>query len=122
MIKRIAGHYDDKTLSKGVEAGQYIYLSHHSGGHEKEEVSHQMRKTFEGIKDTLSYFDANLSDMLQVNLYLKTKEDFEDAISVFGEYFEEENAPTRTTVITDFVDEGCLCQIDGVAYKENVAG
>ena len=99
MIKRIAGHYDDKTLSKGVEAGQYIYLSHHSGGHEKEEVSHQMRKTFEGIKDTLSYFDANLSDMLQVNLYL-----------------------TRTTVITDFVEEGCLCQIDGVAYKENIAG
>lgn len=78
-------------------------MSHHSGGHEKEEVSHQMRKTFEGIKDTLSYFDANLSDMLQVNLYLKTKEDFEDAISVFGEYFEEENAPTRTTVITNFV-------------------
>ena len=61
MIKRIAGHYDDKTLSKGVEAGQYIYLSHHSGGHEKEEVSHQMRKTFEGIKDTLSYFETIVS-------------------------------------------------------------
>ncbi len=122
MIKRITECCDDKTLSKGIEAGQYIYLSHHSGGYEKEEIGHQMRKTFEGIKDTLSYFNANLSDMLKVNLYLKTKEDFEDAISVFEEYFEEENTPARTTVITDFVDEGCLCQIDGVAYKENVAG
>ena len=122
MIKRITECCDDKTLSKGIEAGQYIYLSHHSGGYEKEEIDHQMRKTFEGIKDTLSYFNANLSDMLKVNLYLKTKEDFEDAISVFEEYFEEENTPARTTVITDFVDEGCLCQIDGVAYKENVAG
>ena len=118
MIKRILGQYDDKTLSKGIEAGQYIYLSHHSGGHEKQEISYQMRKTFEGIMDTLSYFDANLSDMLQVNLYLKTKEDFDEATKVFEEYFEEECVPTRTTVITEFVDERCLCQINGVAYKE----
>jgi hypothetical protein len=35
---------------------------------------------------------------------------------VFLEYFKN-GFPARMTIITEFLDENCPCQIDGIAYK-----
>jgi 2-iminobutanoate/2-iminopropanoate deaminase len=60
---------------------------------------------------------GNLDDMVQVNLYLKNIADFRKAADVFSEYFKN-GAPARMTT-TEFVGDGCLCQMDGIAYKPN---
>ena len=69
------------------------------------------------MKKTLESAGAKMNDMVQINLYLRFIEDFDKARKVFNEYFDEENFPARMTTTTDFIDKGCLCMLDGTAYK-----
>ena len=115
MIKRIPTHCGDETCPSCVVAGDYIFLAHHAGGFEKNDIKHQMTATFDSAKKTLESAGASLSDMVQINLYLKNPNDFDGARDVFFEYFKDE-FPARMTSQTDFLDDACLCMIDGVAY------
>lgn len=116
MIRRMPTHCGDETCSSCVVAGDYIFLAHHGGGQEKEDIIHQMRRTFEGMKNTLNSVGASLDDMVQINLYLRDISDFRVAADVFEEYFKN-GAPARMTTTTEFVGKTCLCQMDGIAYK-----
>ncbi|MDW2796903.1 RidA family protein [Clostridium boliviensis] len=116
MIRRMPTHCGDETCSSCVVAGDYIFLAHHGGGQEKEDIIHQMRHTFESMKKTLASVDAALDDMVQINLYLRDISDFRVAADVFKEYFKN-GAPARMTTTTEFVGKTCLCQMDGIAYK-----
>lgn len=117
MLKKMPTHCSDETCSSCVIAGDFIYLAHHAGGFEKQDIKHQMRATFERTKSTLSSIGATLNDMVQINLYLKNLDDFDEARKVFYEYFDKGNFPARMTSQTDFLHADCLCMIDGVAYK-----
>ena len=119
MIKRIPTNNGDETYSTCVVAGDFVFLAHHAGGFDKNDVKHQMRTIFENIKKTLKSVDATLNDMVQINLYLKNLDDFSDAREVFNEYFDKGNFPARMTSQTEFLDGECLCMIDGVVYKPN---
>ncbi|WP_242842293.1 RidA family protein [Lacrimispora indolis] len=116
VFRRMPTHCGDDTCSSCVIAGDYIYLAHHGGGQDKEDIEYQMRKTFESMQNTLAAAGATLDDMVKVNLYLKNIADFRKAADVFREYFKN-GAPARMTTTTEFVGETCLCQMDGVAYK-----
>ena len=116
MIKRMPTHCGDETCSSCVVAGNHIYLAHHGGGQEKEDIEYQMRKTFESMKKTLASVNATLDDVVQINLYLRDIKDFRLAADVFKEYFKN-GAPARMTTTTEFVGQTCLCQMDGIAYK-----
>ena len=74
---------------------------------------------FESMKKTLDSVEATLNDMVQIHLYLKNLEDFDQAREVFYEYFDSGNFPARMGSTTSFLDAECLCMIDGVAYKPN---
>ena len=117
MLKRMPTHCGDETCPSCVIAGDYIYLAHHAGGFEKNDIKHQMTATFERAKRTLESAGASLNDMVQIHLYLKTLDDFDGAREVFYEYFDKDSFPARMTSQTEFLDSECLCMIDGVAYK-----
>ncbi len=117
-IKRMPTHCGDKSCPSCVIAGDYIYLAHHAGGFEKRDIKHQMRAVFERVKNTLAAAGATLDDMVQIHLYLYNLSDFEGAIEVFNEYFDEGCFPARMTSTSEFLDKECLCMIDGVAYKK----
>lgn len=117
-IKRLPTHCGDKTCPSCVIAGDYIYLAHHAGGFEKRDIRYQMRAVFEKAKNTLAAAGATLNDMVQIHLYLYDLSDFDGAIEVFHEYFEEDCFPVRMTSTSEFLDKECLCMIDGVAYKK----
>lgn len=116
MLKKMPTHCGDETCSSCVVAGDFIFLAHHAGGFEKRDIAHQTRAAFERIKRTLSTVGATLDDMVQLNYYIRDTEDFDAGRNVFPEYFKN-GAPARMTVVTKFLDDNCLCQIDGVAYK-----
>ena len=116
MVKKMPTHCNDDTLSSCVIAGDFIFLAHHAGGHNVNDIAHQVRATFESIKNTLSTVNATLDDIVQLNFYIKNVEDFRKGADVFREYFKN-GAPARMTVVTEFVGGNCLCQIDGIAYK-----
>ena len=116
MIRKIPTHRGDDTYSTCVVAGDFIFLAHHGGGQDVNDIAHQVKETFENIKHTLSTVNATLDDMVQMNFYIRNTEDFSRGVEIFREYFNN-GAPARTTVVTEFLGESCLCQIDGIAYK-----
>ena len=118
MIKKMPTHCGDETCASCVVAGDYIFLAHHAGGFEVNDIVHQVRATFEKIKHTLSTVNATLDDIVEMKFYLKNRDDFDKGRNVFMEYFKN-GYPARMTIITEFLDESCLCQIDGIAYKPN---
>jgi 2-iminobutanoate/2-iminopropanoate deaminase len=116
MLKKMPTHCGDDTCASCVVAGDYIFLAHHAGGFESDDIVYQTRATFERIKHTLSTVNATLDDIVQINFYLKNKDDFDKGRDVFMEYFKN-GAPGRMTIFTQFLDENCLCMMDGIAYK-----
>jgi len=73
------------------------------------------------MKKTLAAAGAGLEDVVQLNYYIRNTADFDAGRNVLAEYFAN-GAPARMTVVTDFLDEACLCQMDGVAYKPHPKG
>ena len=118
MIKRMPTNCGDNTCPSCVTAGDFIFLAHHAGG--KGNIEDQMRAALESVKKTLKSAGAEMNDMVQINLYLRSVKDFEKAREVFHEYFDEGNFPARMTTTTDFIGENCLCMVDGTAYKPGV--
>ncbi len=121
MITKIPTHCGDDTLSSCVIAGDFIFLAHHGGGLDKEDIIYQTRAIFESMKHTLASVGATLDDIVQLNYYIKNVDDFRKGADVFREYFKN-GAPARTTVVTKFIDSSCLCQMDGIAYKPQTKG
>ncbi|MEA4823989.1 MAG: RidA family protein [Clostridiaceae bacterium] len=116
MITKMPTHCGDDTCSSCVVAGDFIYLAHHAGGFDKQEIAHQARATFKRMIQTLASVGATLDDVVQLNFYIKNTADFDEGRKVFYEYFKN-GFPARMTVVTEFLDESCMCQMDGVAYK-----
>ena len=116
MFEKMPTHCGDETCSACVVAGDFVFLAHHAGGFDKNDIKHQTRAAFEALKRTLASVGAALDDMAQIHLYLKNLDDFDGAREVFYEYFESGRFPARMTSTTEFLDSECLCQIDGVAY------
>ena len=121
MIRRMPTHCYDETCPSCVVAGDFIYLAHHAGKFDRQEITYQMRTAFDKMQKTLQSAGASLNDMVQINLYLRNLSDFDAAIDVFREYFDAGCFPARMTQTTDFLDAECLCMIDGVAYKPGCA-
>lgn len=117
MIKRMPTHCGDDTCSSCVIAGDFIFLAHHAGGFQSNNIVDQMEASFESLKKTLESAGASLDDMVQINLYLKNIEDFRPARDVFYKYFKN-GFPARMSTTTNFVDSACLCMLDGIAYKK----
>ncbi|HFV9295161.1 RidA family protein [Serratia fonticola] len=117
MITRMASHCGDNTCPSCVIAGDFIFLAHHAGGHEKIDIEHQVRASFNSLQKTLASVESSLDNLVQVNLFLKDCADFDKARNIFYEYFDENSFPVRMTLVTEFVGKNCLCMLDGVAYK-----
>ena len=116
MIERMPTHCGDETCPSCVIAGDYIFLAHHAGGFDRLDMAHQVRVTLERIRQTLDSVGATLDDMVQMNFYIRNVADFDAGRNVIAEYFPN-GAPARMTVVTQFLDDACLCQIDGIVYK-----
>ena len=83
MITRMPTHCGDETCPACVVAGDFIFLAHHAGGFESDDIVHQMEACLEKMGGTLESVGASLEDMVQINLYLKNIEDFRIARDVF---------------------------------------
>ena len=117
MPKKMPTHCGDDTCPSCSIAGDFIFLAHHAGGFDQNDIQYQMKAAFESAKRTLASVGAALNDMVQINLYLKNLDDFARAREVFHDYFDKGHFPPRMTIQTEFLNSECLCMIDGVAYK-----
>ena len=116
MIKRMPTHCGDDTCASCVVAGDFIFLAHHAGGFDSNDLAVQTRAALESAGRTLATVGTSFDDVVQVNYYIKSVDDFRKGADVFREFFKN-GPPARMTVVTDFISSGCLCMIDGVAYR-----
>ncbi|BBI33698.1 hypothetical protein KCTCHS21_30970 [Cohnella abietis] len=118
MITREPSYYGDETCSSYVIAGDFIFLAHHSEGHEKDDIEHQLVASFNNLRDSLYSAGASLEHLVQINLYLNDIKYFGAARDIFNHFFQKDGFPARMTTTTEFVNPTCLCMLDGIAYKK----
>lgn len=106
--------------SKSLKAGSSIYLSGLTGCDEagnlvSEDLGEQVRHIMAQAETELGHYNATLSDVVKVVVYLPDPDDFELFNGVYATFFHK-NAPTRTTVHAA-VPGGALVEIDFTAYQ-----
>lgn len=107
--------------SQGVQAGRFLFLSGQIGFHPEtmamvsDDVEEQTRQTLENIKAVLAAAGAGLQDLVKVNIYIVSLDDFPVINKVYKEYFTEGH-PARATVQVAGLAAGAKLEVDGIAY------
>jgi 2-aminomuconate deaminase len=81
------------------------------------DIRAQTRAVIENIGEMLAEVDAGLTDLVQVTAYLVSMNDFGGYNEVYGEFFDEQTGPTRTTVaVHQLPHPHILIEIQAVAH------
>ncbi len=113
--------------------GDFIYVSGTSSrrqdnthiGAEKDaegqwhlDIEKQTRAVIENIGALLASVDANLSHVIDMSTFLVDMKDFKGYNAVYGEFFNHETGPTRTTVaVHQLPHPNLLIEMKAIAYK-----
>ncbi len=82
------------------------------------DIKEQTRAVLENIKDYLASEDATLADVVDVTTFLVNINDFAGYNEVYGEFFDKETGPARTTVaVHQLPHPHLLVEIKAMAYK-----
>jgi 2-iminobutanoate/2-iminopropanoate deaminase len=109
--------------SQGIKAGKMLFVSGQgsidpkTGNMLGEDIAMQTRQTMQNIKAIVEASGFSMSDLVKVSIYLKNASDFQKMNEIYMTFFSE-NAPTRTTVQTGFVNSSMVIEIDAIAYRE----
>ena len=114
--------YDTFDLSTFVIHADLVQIGHFGGmfddaGEPLTNIEEQTLQTFRNLETALGEINLSLRNMLKVTVILRDISDFQGMHNAWKQVFSA-NYPARTTITSDFVDEQCLIQIDGVAGIE----
>ncbi len=86
------------------------------GGHL--DIRVQTKAVIENIRDILASVGAGLEDVVEITTFLVDMNDFRAYNDVYGEFFEQESGPARTTVaVSALPGPQLLIEMRAVAYK-----
>ena len=120
MTKRIViKPYDSYGVSTFVIQGDTVYIGHFGGsfddaGNKVIAVEEQAMQTFKNLERSLKEINLGLDSLLKVTVILRDIADFDAMHEVWKKVFPNEY-PARTTITSDFVDDHCRIQIEGIA-------
>ena len=126
MLKRIDLHpdktkYKNFSFSSCIIAGDYIFTSHQGGALSDDgtflpTIEEQTEQSFRNLERTLGEAGVTLDDVVKIMIYMKNADDFQAIEDIYTTKFKN-GFPVRSAVITGFVSEGILIQMDAIAYK-----
>ena len=117
---------DDKVIgpyTPAVRAGDLLYVSGQiamkPGTTELagDDIEVQVRQVMENIKGVLAKAGYTMSDVVQCTVYLKNMNNFAKMNQIYGSYFVQGRAPTRTTVEVSNLARSAEVEITAVAHK-----
>ena len=119
MKNIILAPYDTYDISTFVIHGDHVHIGHFGGIYDDNSelwltIEEQTVQTFRNLDRALSEINLSLRNLLKVTVILNEISDFQGMHNGWKQVFSS-NYPARTTITSDFVDEHCLIQIDGVA-------
>ena len=86
-------------------------------GNWKLDIEQQTKAVIENIGSLLEGIGADLSHLIDITTFLVDMKDFKGYNKVYGEFFNSENGPTRTTVaVHQLPHPNLLIEIKAVAY------
>ena len=90
-----------------------------SNGEKKYDIKKQTRAVLENIRDYLAQESATLDDLVDVTTFLVNMEHFAGYNEVYGEFFNHETGPARTTVaVSELPNPDLIIEIKAMAYKK----
>lgn len=106
------GYYAHAVIS-----GDYVFISGQTGidGSKKRDFSSQFKTAMNRLIKISEDTGKSIKDIVKVNVYLKNGSFLSAMNDLFREYFEE-ILPARTTLITEFVSEDILVEIDAILH------
>ena len=123
MPKRIIlKPYDSFDISTFVIQGGIVYIGHFGGSYDDNgkkllSADEQTLQTFKNLEKALREIGLGLENLLKVTVILKDIQDFDAMHSAWKQIFTKEY-PVRTTITSNFVDDHCRVQIEGIAYVD----
>ena len=111
--------YDSYDISTFVIQGDIVYIGHFGGSYDDEgnkifSAEEQTIQAFRNLEKALREIDLQLENLLKVTVILRDISDFDAMHKAWKQIFAREY-PTRTTITSNFVDDFCRVQIEGVA-------
>lgn len=103
--------------SHAVVAGETMYISGQTGldGNNQHDFRSQFIGAINNIDRIAKSAEMSIKNIVKIVVYISDKKYFRDLNEVFGEYFEQ-NPPARTTIVSGFVDDKILVEIDAILH------
>ena len=119
MKRVILEPYDTFDISTFVIHGEHVQIGHFGGmydhdGKRLETIEEQTVQTFRNLEKALGEINLTLKNLLKVTVILKEISDFQGMHTGWKQVFNSDY-PVRTTITSNFIDDHCLIQIEGVA-------
>ena len=125
MFKKIDLHPDKErfknfSFSTCVIAGDFVYTSHQGGVVDDEgkllnTVEEQTEQAFKNLERALTAGGATLDNVVKMMIYMKNADDFQAIEDIYKTKFKN-GFPVRSGLVTKFVAESILVQMDTIAY------
>ena len=114
--------YDTFDLSTFVIHRDSVHFGHFGGMYDEggallDTIEGQTVQTFRNLERALAEINLTLKNLLKVTVILKDISDFHGMHAGWKQIFSSDY-PVRTTITSDFVDDSCLIQIEGIAGIE----
>jgi 2-iminobutanoate/2-iminopropanoate deaminase len=111
--------YDTFDISTFVIHGDTVHTGHFGGmyddaGNKLLTIEEQTNQSFRNLEAALMEINLSLDNLLKVTIILKNISDFHGMHQAWKKILHP-FYPARTTITSDFIDDNCLIQIDGLA-------
>jgi 2-iminobutanoate/2-iminopropanoate deaminase len=107
--------------NQAILAGDTLYLSGQvaidpaSGELRLDDLETETRLVMSNLKAVLNEAGMDFSNLVKCSIFLKSMDDFAAVNAIYGEYFEEGQAPARETVQVAKLPKNVNVEISGVA-------
>jgi 2-iminobutanoate/2-iminopropanoate deaminase len=113
-------------LSKGVRAGDFVFLSGQlaldgDGKLAGDDIATQTEQCIANIRDNLQLAGCDLPHVIKATVWLVDVDDFAGFNAVYARYFGD-NPPARSTVCSGLMMRDARVEIEVVAYKAAGSG
>lgn len=106
-----------RSFSPAVKAGPFVYVSGAAPFDGSKDMQGQATEVFEYISRVLSEAEYSLTDVVKVQAFIASAEDYAEYNRVRRTYFPED-PPASTTVVARLALPEWLVEVEVVAYKE----
>lgn len=108
--------------SQAIQAGKFIFCSGQIGidpktGKLVEGIENQTHQTLKNLQSVLEACEASFTDVVQVQIFLKSMADYTKVNEIYSSYFQKD-PPARAAVQVAALPKDALIEISCIAYKD----